>query len=291
MPEERSRRFILSISATLGGSILAGCGQPSTDNSDEIRIQWNQDTTTTGAESDTAADQAAIIEATLDQTNLVQGESISVTIDIEGTEDEELTRTLPLSVNGQQLESQKVTLTPGETTQIKLTTTPPDTGTQTVTVGDQEVGTVVVRAVKPDTVRDVGAHYYPWYGAPLHSWNDEKWSLESPSPRRAPWGSSVSPPSGIALSDGSRFNSVRAPMVDSAGSVNSCSRRSDHTVSFAGSATTPSASRTALYRLGKWAVGKTGQSSVGGSCRRRCARRRSTPRFNSGDRCHSWLLP
>lgn len=32
-----------------------------------------------------------------------------------------------------------------------------------------------------ETVRDVCAHYYPWYGAPAHDYRDGRWSLESPS--------------------------------------------------------------------------------------------------------------
>ncbi|QZY01185.1 glycoside hydrolase family 99-like domain-containing protein [Halobaculum rubrum] len=178
---ELSRRSLLSTSGILTASLLAGCGQPSTNNSDETSVQTEAETTKSTARSATAADTAATIEATLDQTDLVHGESITVTIDIENTEDEEFAQTLSVSVGGHQLKSQSVSLSPGETTQVELTATPPDTGTQTVAVGDREIGTVVVRAAKPDTVRDVGAHYYPWYGAPLHSWNDGEWSLESPS--------------------------------------------------------------------------------------------------------------
>ncbi len=33
----------------------------------------------------------------------------------------------------------------------------------------------------PPVVRDVGAHYYLWYGPPAHEWHDGKWSKESPS--------------------------------------------------------------------------------------------------------------
>jgi hypothetical protein len=74
-----------------------------------------------------------------------------------------------------------VTIAPGESTQLDLSGEPSETGTQAVAVGTEEVGMVVVRAPKPDTVREVGAHYYPWYGTPLHDFNNGQWAEESPS--------------------------------------------------------------------------------------------------------------
>ncbi|WP_267647982.1 glycoside hydrolase family 99-like domain-containing protein [Halolamina litorea] len=89
--------------------------------------------------------------------------------------------TLPLAVNGRTITTHSFTLGAGEQREITLTGSPTTTGTQPITVAGTHVGEVVVRAERPDIVRDVGAHYYPWYGAPLHDYRGGEWSLESPS--------------------------------------------------------------------------------------------------------------
>ena len=179
MVEQPSRRSFLYTSSLLGASALAGCGQRAT-TSDEENSTDVKTRSSTGS-SEATARSAPTIAGRLNRTGIVHGESVTVTISIENPADSAVTQVLPITVDSQQLQSREVTVAPDETTSVEVSVTPPDTGTQTVTAAGKEVGTVVVRAERPDTVRDVGVHYYPWYGAPLHNWNDGAWSNESPS--------------------------------------------------------------------------------------------------------------
>ncbi|TKX69224.1 CARDB domain-containing protein [Halorubrum sp. SP9] len=175
MDDEPSRRSLLSTSTILGLGLLAGCGQQEQDDETE------SESGTASDQSETAEDPLTIGESTLDPSTLSHGNSVTVTVTLENTGADEISRSVPLSVGGERVASQMVTIAPGESTELDLSGEPSETGTQAVTVGTEEVGTVVVRASKPAAVREIGAHYYPWYGAPLHDYNDGEWAKESPS--------------------------------------------------------------------------------------------------------------
>ena len=175
MDDEPSRRSLLSTSTILGLGLLAGWGQQ--EQADETESESGTPT----EESEISEDPLSVGESTLDPSTLTHGNSVTVTVALENTGEDEVSRSVPLSVGGERVASQMVTVAPGESTQIDLSGEPAETGTQAVAVGTEEVGTVVVRAPKPDAVREVGAHYYPWYGAPLHNYNDGEWAEESPS--------------------------------------------------------------------------------------------------------------
>ncbi|WP_049894033.1 glycoside hydrolase family 99-like domain-containing protein [Salinarchaeum sp. Harcht-Bsk1] len=180
MDKELPRRVFLTTTVPLGGTLLAGCNQP-TDTEEETQTENTTQTDTQTDQPSETPDPLANADFTLSETGIIYGDSVVVGLELENTSEAELNRTLPLTVGGQQLDRAQLTLAPGESTTVELTGTPEKTGTQTVEVGNHHVGTVVVRAAKPDAARAVGAHYYPWYGSPLHDWRDGEWSRESPS--------------------------------------------------------------------------------------------------------------
>lgn len=175
MDDEPSRRSVLSTSTVLGLGFFAGCGQQDHDTESETEPE------TPSEQSEDSEEPLSIGDSTIESSAIIQGEAVTVTVPVENTGDNEITRSIQLSVGGRPVASQNITLAPDESTQISLSGTPSKTGTQAVEVGSQAAGTVVVQASKPDAVRDVGAHYYPWYGAPLHDFNAGQWATESPS--------------------------------------------------------------------------------------------------------------
>lgn len=169
MTEDTSRRSLLYTATVLGSSALAGCG--SRGDSEETATE---DGTTT-------EDGLVFDELTVAETTLTAGETLRVTAHVENTATSTIEMEMPLEVGGQRLATKSFSVDAGETTTVEVTEPVSTTGTQAVSFGRRQVGEVVVKAAWPDRVRDVGAHYYPWYGAPIHDWRDGEWSLESPS--------------------------------------------------------------------------------------------------------------
>jgi hypothetical protein len=181
MADQVSRRLFLSTAAPLGASFLAGCSQLTETDQEQTEIGATPHAEPQPGRPAAGSDPVVDADFSLAETTITHGDAVAVSVELELSGGPERTQSLALSVDDQHLDTARVTLAADESVTAELTGTPEETGTQTVTVGTHRVGTVVVCAAKPDATRDVGAHYYPWYGSPLQDWRDGEWCLESPS--------------------------------------------------------------------------------------------------------------
>lgn len=171
MSEDISRRSLLYTASVLGSSAIAGCGSRGDGGGESSTAEGTA----------TPAGGLVFDELALAELTLTEGETLRVTAQVENTAASSIEMEVPLEVGGRRLTTQPIEVGAGKTERVEFTATIETTGTQQVSFGREPVGEVVVRAAWPDRVRDIGAHYYPWYGAPIHDWRDGEWSLESPS--------------------------------------------------------------------------------------------------------------
>jgi hypothetical protein len=155
----------------LGSSALAGCVSRGDGGED----------TPTEEEATTSAGGLVFNELTLAESTLTAGETPRVTAQIENTAASSIEMEVPLVIGGRRLTTERLAVGAGETETVEFTTTVETTGIQAISFGREPVGEVLIRAAWPDRVRDVGAHYYPRYGALIHDWRGGEWSLESSS--------------------------------------------------------------------------------------------------------------
>lgn len=180
MVDEVTRRRLLYGGWVAGAVGVAGCSdilETGTSPGDETG-----DSTPSGESSgEDTSSGVDLIETSLETTELTEGEAVVVTVDVVNARDATTEFDIRLRVGNREAGIETISLEGGEEASIEFKESIETTGTQAVNVNEEAVGTVVVRAKRPDIVRDVAANYYPWYGAPGHSWRGGEWSLESPS--------------------------------------------------------------------------------------------------------------
>jgi hypothetical protein len=176
---ELSRRTLVRALGLTGTSLVAGCASSS---SEDTPTRAETTTVSPGSTTTKTTPGEILIEsASVDTEELTAGDSLQVTVELANTDDEAARLDLQLSVGATRIATQSVELDAGAERTVELTGAPENTGTQPVVVGGERVGEVVVRAESTNQVREVGAHYYPWYGEPIHDFRGGEWSLESPS--------------------------------------------------------------------------------------------------------------
>ena len=176
MRDDLGRRKFLIGGSVLGTATLSGCG----DAEDPAE---SNDTTadTTDRPGGAAADESeANLDVTLADGEIDESETAEVTLIAHNIGSESTDVTVTVEVGDDFRIDDSFTVGADETTEREYEPSPPP-GVHTLTVDDEEYATLVVHADPPDTDRTVGAHYYPWYGAPGHDFRDGEWSLESPS--------------------------------------------------------------------------------------------------------------
>lgn len=182
-----NRRLLLK---TVGASTafgIAGCQElgveddTSTEDGDDEDREDNSDHEDESDEEAGPETTPEISDSTIEETEILEGEAITVTAIVLNPGDESTEFEITLFVGDDAIANETVTLSKHEEKEIEFVEQIATSGTREVMLNDESVGELVVRAEKLETVPDVCAHYYPWYGAPAHSWRGGEWSLESPS--------------------------------------------------------------------------------------------------------------
>jgi len=182
-----NRRLLLKTagaSTTLG---IAGCqgfggddDTPTGDNEDADGEEVRDHTDESDKEPD-PEHTVEIRDSTIEEREIEEGDAITVTATVVNLGDESAEIEILLFVGDDPVATETVTLDEHEETEIQFVEQIATTGTHGLLLNNESVGELVVRAEKPETIRDVCAHYYPWYGPPVHTWRGGEWSLESPS--------------------------------------------------------------------------------------------------------------
>ncbi|PSP38503.1 hypothetical protein BRC71_07535 [Halobacteriales archaeon QH_7_65_31] len=171
MSRKLSRRSLLYGGAVAGSGLLAGCGG---------RSEGGEPSSSPTATETSAPGSITLTDLSVKRSELLAGETLEVTARVENTGGSPVESEVQLRVDERVMATRSLTLGAGERQRLSFAERVTTTGTQTVAVADTRAGDVVVRAERPESRRDVGAHYYPWYGSPMHNW-DGAWSTEAPS--------------------------------------------------------------------------------------------------------------
>jgi hypothetical protein len=158
MVDEVTRRRLLYGGWVAGAVGVAGCSdvlETGTSPDDETG-----DSTPSGESSgEDTSSGLDLIETSLETTELTEGEAVVVTVDVVNARDATTEFDIRLRVGDREAGIETISLEGGEEASIEFKEAIETTGTQAVNVNEEAVGTVVVRAKRPDIVRDVAANY------------------------------------------------------------------------------------------------------------------------------------
>jgi len=185
MGQQIRRRVFL---AATGAAGLAGCTTFGGDDSQDTTEDDPTDAETADDEDSGDIDDAQpsepsfeIIETSVGRRELFEDETVDIEILVANEGDDEGEFEVTVTFGGQSLHTETVPLEAGEERTLQLTTELPLLGIRPLAINQTHIETVLVKPRTLETERDVCAHYYPWYGAPAHDYQDGEWSLESPS--------------------------------------------------------------------------------------------------------------